>query len=232
MKLAKYLANLGYGTRRDVEQMIRRREVTRADGSPVAEGDDVQHDELRVRGVALDPAPDSVLMLNKPVGYVCSSRDAQRLVYELLPPRLLSRSPVMAPIGRLDRDTSGLLLLTDDGRLNHRLTSPRSHVAKTYEVTLAESLRGDEGELFASGTLVLESELTPLAPARLEVLGDRSARLTITEGRYHQVRRMFVAAGNHVVALHRSGVGQLELGALPSREWRLLGDDDLAALLG
>lgn len=231
MKLAKYLANLGYGTRRDVEQMIRRRQVTRTDGTPVADGDDVRHEELRVGGKPLDPPPGSVLMLHKPVGYVCSSRDAQKLVYELLPPRLLSRSPVMAPIGRLDRETSGLLLLTDDGRINHRLTSPRSHVPKSYDVLLAEDLRGDEAALFASGSLMLESETTPLAPAMLEVLGARTARVTITEGRYHQVRRMFAAAGNHVTALHRSSVGSLGLGGLEVGAWRVLDQEEIATLL-
>ena len=232
MKLIKYLANLGYGTRRDVEQMIRRREVTRTDGTVVAEGDAVPHDELRVSGKPLDPPPGSVLMLHKPVGYVCSSRDAQKLVYELLPPRLLSRSPVMAPIGRLDRDTSGLLLLTDDGRINHRLTSPRSHVPKTYEVTLADDLRGDEATLFASGALLLESETTALAPASLVVLGARQACVIVTEGRYHQVRRMFAAAGNHVTALHRSAVGRLDLGTLDTGAWRVVGDDEVESLLG
>ena len=93
---------------------------------------------------------------------------------------------------------------------------------KTYEADLAEPLRGDEAALFASGTLMLDSETTPLQPAMLEPIGERKARLTITEGRYHQVRRMFAAAGNHLEALHRSRVGALELRDLPEGEWRLL----------
>ena len=232
MKLAKYLANLGYGSRRDVERMVKYREVTRADGTALAEGDDVTHDEIRVDGKPLDPPPGSVLMLHKPVGYVCSSRDAIKLVYELLPSRFLARSPVMAPVGRLDRDTSGVLLVTDDGKLNHRITSPRTHLPKTYEVTLASDLRGDEGALFASGTLLLESEETPLAPAELTVLDARHVRLTITEGRYHQVRRMFAAVGNLVTTLHRSALGPLELGDLPLSAWRLLSADEVARLRG
>jgi 16S rRNA pseudouridine516 synthase len=120
--------------------------------------------------------------------------------------------------------------MTDDGALLHRIVSPRSHLQKAYEATLARDLRGDEGAIFASGTLLLESERTPLAPATLAVLGPRLAQLTITEGRYHQVRRMFAAVGNHVAELHRSRVGGLTLGALEIGQWRALDDADLAKL--
>ena len=132
----------------------------------------------------------------------------------------------------MDRDTSGLLLLTDDGALLHRIVSPKAKLAKTYEATLAQDLRGDEAALFASGTLLLESETTPLAAAALEVVDPRHARLVLTEGRYHQVRRMFAAVGNHVDALHRSRVGRLELGELKPGEWRVLEDEDLRRLFG
>ena len=125
-------------------------------------------------------------------------------------------------MGRLDRDTSGLLLLTDDGALLHRIVSPKTHLPKVYEAVLAQDLRGDEVELFASGTLMLESEKDPLAPAQLEVVAPRFARLTLTEGRYHQVRRMFAATGNHVVSLHRSRIGGLALDGLPAGEWKIL----------
>jgi 16S rRNA pseudouridine516 synthase len=171
-------------------------------------------------------------MLHKPVGYTCSTKDAGRLVYDLLPPRFRLRDPVLSTVGRLDRDTSGLLLMTDDGKLLHRIISPRSNLPKTYEATLAAPLRGDEVSLFASGTLMLESEQTPLRPALLEDVGERRARLTITEGRYHQVRRMFAAVGNHVEALHRTRVGGLDLGGLASGQWRLLDAGDLSRLFG
>jgi 16S rRNA pseudouridine516 synthase len=136
----------------------------------------------------------------------------------------------MATVGRLDADTSGLLLLTDDGALNHRLTSPRSHVPKTYVATLAEPLRGDEAARFASGTMRLQGEDTPLLPAQLEVLGEREAALTIREGRYHQVRRMLAATGNHVVALRRTSLGTLLLGGLPEGSWRVLAPVEREAL--
>lgn len=231
MKIIKYLSNLGYGTRREVTLLVKQQSVVRRDGSIVRDGDAFEHDELLVGGKALDPPPGSVLMLHKPVGYVCSSKDVSKLIYELLPPRFLQRSPVMAPIGRLDRETSGLLLVTDDGVINHRLSSPRTHVAKVYEVELATDLRGDEAELFAAGTLMLDSETTPLRPATLEPRGPRSALVSVTEGRYHQVRRMFAAAGNRVERLHRRSVGGLALRDLAPGQWRLLTLDEVADLL-
>ena len=230
MRLTRLIANLGYGSQRDVKAMIRDGRVTLADGSALSEASRAAHDDIRVDGEALDPAPGVVLMLNKPAGYTCSTADPGRIVYELLPPRFMRRNPIIAPVGRLDRDTTGLLLLTDDGKLLHRLTSPRHHVPKTYEVSLARPLDGTEAELFASGTLVLRSETTPLLPARLEATGPQTARLTITEGRYHQVRRMFAATGNHVERLHRAAIGLLALGDLPEGQWRVLGADEVAAL--
>jgi 16S rRNA pseudouridine516 synthase len=152
------------------------------------------------------------------------------VVYDLLPPRFRLRAPLLSTVGRLDRDTSGLLLMTDDGALLHRIVSPKSKLAKTYEATLAQELRGDESAVFASGTLLLESETTPLAPAKLEVVDARHARLVLTEGRYHQARRMFAAVGNHVEALHRSRVGGLTLGDLAPGQWRALDAHDLDTL--
>ncbi|GAB2508165.1 pseudouridine synthase [Lysobacter humi (ex Lee et al. 2017)] len=230
MKLLRLVANLGYGSRRQVQQMFREGRITDAAGE-VLYGDDVREaHEVRLDGEPLDPGPGLALMLHKPVGYTCSTKDAGRIVYDLLPARFRLRDPVLSTVGRLDRDTTGLLLMTDDGALLHRIISPKQHVPKVYEATLAQDLRGDEAALFASGTLMLESETTPLAPAQLEVLGPRHARLTITEGRYHQVRRMFAAVGNHVEALHRVRIGGLDLGELPAGQWRALDAADIARI--
>jgi 16S rRNA pseudouridine516 synthase len=169
-------------------------------------------------------------MLHKPTGYTCSTTDAGQIVYDLLPPRFLHRSPIVAAAGRLDRDTTGLLLMTDDGALLHRIVHPKRKLAKVYEAALARDLRGNEAKIFASGKLMLESEKTPLAPATLEVLGPRRARLTLTEGRYHQARRMFAAVGNHVETLHRSCLGGLTLGDLREGKWRALDANDLEQL--
>ena len=232
MKLVKLIANLGYGSRREVALMFREGRITDADGEVLYADDKVPHAAIFIDGEPLDPAPGLVIAMNKPVGYTCSTRDPSRLVYDLLPPRFRMRDPLLSTVGRLDRETSGLLLLTDDGKLLHRIISPKTHVAKVYEAHLAQDLRGDEAALFASGTLMLESETTPLAPARLEVLGSQRARITVTEGRYHQVRRMFAATGNAVTALERVAVGGLRLAdlGLEAGQWRRLGDEDVAEL--
>lgn len=230
MSLARTLSKLGYGTRQETERLLASRRVTTVGGVVLGDRDRAAHADILVDGHPLDPPSGAVILLHKPVGYVCSTSDRPPLVYELLPPRFLERDPLMAPVGRLDADTSGLLLLTDDGPLNHQLTSPRWHLPKGYEVTLAEPLGGHETALFASGTLALKGDDTPLLPARLEILEDRRARLTIREGRYHQVRRMFAAAGNHVLALERVTFGPLALGVLAPGAWRVLSADERAHL--
>lgn len=232
MRLIRLIANLGYGSQRDVKAMIRDGRITLADGTVLDEGAKAAHGDIRVDGEPLDPPAGLVLMLHKPEGYTCSTSDPGRIVHELLPGRFMRRNPIVAPVGRLDRDSTGLLLLTDDGSLAHRITSPKRHVPKTYEVTLARPLTGEEGEVFASGTLMLRSETTPLAPAGLVVTGERTARITITEGRYHQVKRMFAALGNHVERLHRAAIGGLSLGDLGEGRWRPLSPDEVALVLG
>ena len=230
MKLVKLIANLGYGSRKQVAQLFREGRITDAAGEVLYADDQVAHADVRVDGEPLDPPPGLVLMLHKPLGVTCSTRDPGRIVHDLLPPRFRLRTPLLSTVGRLDRDTSGLLLLTDDGALLHRIVSPKSKLAKTYEATLAQDLRGDEAAVFASGSLLLASETTPLAPATLEPMDARHARLVLTEGRYHQVRRMFAAVGNHVEALHRSRIGGLELDGLAPGQWRVLADTDLQRL--
>ncbi len=218
LKLAKHLAGLGYGSRKEVAIAIRDGRVTGEEG------------DLRFDGEPVDPPHGMVLMLNKPAGFTCSHADQGRLVYELLPPRYQKRDPKVSSVGRLDAETTGLLLFTDDGALLHKLISPKSNLPKTYEATLARPLEGHEAVLFASGTLVLRGEEKPCLPAQLQVTGERTAALTLTEGRYHQVRRMFAAAGNHVEALHRSRFGPLRLEGLPEGAWRILTGDEVAAL--
>ena len=236
MKLLKLIANLGYGSRKQVTALFREGRITGAGGDVLYADDELdvhaRHEDIRIDGEPLDPPPGLLLMLHKPVGFTCSTKDQGRLVYDLLPPRFRLRDPVLSTVGRLDRDTSGLLLLTDDGGLLHRIISPKSAMPKIYEATLARPLRGDEAAIFAAGTLMLESETKPLLPAGLEVFDPQRARLTLHEGRYHQVRRMFAAVGNHVESLHRVSVGGLALGDLPEGQWRALDEADRAALFG
>ena len=230
MKLVKLLANLGYGSRKQVQGMFREGLITDAEGEVLYADDQVAHEAIRVEGEPLDPPQGLTLMLHKPRYYTCSTKDKGRLIYDLLPPRFRERSPVLSSVGRLDRDTSGLLLMTDDGALLHRIVSPKSRLDKAYQVTVAEDLRGDEVARFASGALMLEADDKPLLPAELHVRSAREAELVLHEGRYHQARRMFAAVGNHVQALHRSRIGGLSLGDLPEGEWRMLDAADLETL--
>lgn len=236
VRLDKLLANLGYGSRKEIAVLARAGAVRLGDEAiksadqRVALDADLQA-RLTVQGKPVDPLPGMALMLNKPLGVTCSHKEAGPLVYDLLPARWRRRDPALSTVGRLDKDTSGLLLLTDDGALLHRIISPRSQLEKRYRATLARPLRGDEGDVFAAGTLMLEGEDKPLLPAVLEVLSPTEAALTITEGRYHQVRRMFAAVGNHVEALHRERIGGLSLpGDLAPGAFRLMAERDIGAL--
>ena len=228
MKLVKLIANLGYGSRREVQMMFREGRITDPQGEVLYADDRVAHDVIRIDDEPLDPPSGLLLMLHKPTGYTCSTKDPGRVIYDLLPPRFRLRDPLLSPVGRLDRDTSGLLLMTDDGQLLHRITAPKSALPKVYVATLANELRGDEAEIFGSGTFMLESETTPLAPAVIEPLSAREARITLIEGRYHQIRRMFAAIGNHVETLQRLSLGGLTLDGLEPGQWRVLDATDLA----
>ena len=235
-RLDRLLANLGYGSRREVTDLVARRQVVldgavvKDAGARIAISSDLAQ-RMTVAGQPLDPPAPLTLLMHKPLGVVCSHREAGRSVYELLPARWRARIPALSTIGRLDKETSGLLLITDDGPFLHRVISPKNHVAKRYLATLDRPLEGSEAEAFAAGTLLLEGETDPLAPAVLEPLGPTQALLTITEGRYHQVRRMFAAVGNHVTDLHRDRIGGLALPAdLEPGAWRILNPDEQAAI--
>lgn len=233
----RLLANLGYGTRKEAARLIRGGAVLLR-GQPLTDPSKPiprpAPEEMTVEGEPLDPLPPLTMILHKPAGFVCSHRDPEggTDVFDLLPPRFRLRDPRLGIAGRLDKESTGMVLLTDDGQLLHRVTSPKRHLPKTYHVTLDRPLRGDEVEIFASGTLVLRGEEErPLKPAELLVIGERTATVVLREGRYHQIRRMFAALGNHVVRLHRQSIGELALGSLPEGEWRVLTETDLALLL-
>ena len=237
LRIDRLLGNLGYGSRRDIMGLCRSGRVL-LDGGRVPSADLKVPLEpglaarLTVDGAALDPLPGLVLAMNKPLGTTCSHDEAGPLIYDLLPDRWRRREPPLSSAGRLDKDTSGLLLLTDDGALLHRIISPRSEATKRYRATLAEPLRPDAAAVLASGRLVLKGEDRPLLPAHLVLEEPTLAVVTLVEGRYHQVRRMFAALGNRVVALHRDRIGGLDLpGDLAPGDWRVLDDVEIAAAL-
>jgi 16S rRNA pseudouridine516 synthase len=222
-RLDQLLSNLGYCSRREARAWLEAGRVSIAGAAADDPGRRVDAAAVRVDGAPLDHPAGLLLLLHKPTGLVCSHDEREGPnVYSLLPERWRRRNPPVTSIGRLDKDTSGLLLLTDQSPLVHRLTSPKHKVPKVYRATVDRDLGAELIPLFASGTLLLAGEKEPCAPATLRLLGARAAELTLTEGRYHQVRRMFSACGAEVLTLHRARFGALELGDLKPGEWREL----------
>lgn len=222
-RLDQLLSSLGYCSRREAVSWVKNGRVLL--GETVLRKPDVKVDPLLVTvdGEPLE-APNGLLaILHKPVGYVCTHSEGEGPnVYELLPDQWLRRNPAVTSVGRLDKETSGLLLVTDIGELVHRHTSPKSVIEKAYIAEVDRDLEASLVQVFAQGDLMLRSEEKPCLPARLEILAERTARLTLTEGRYHQVRRMFASQGWHVEKLHRERVGSYTLEDLPEGEWRLV----------
>jgi 16S rRNA pseudouridine516 synthase len=222
-RLDQLLANLGYCSRREARAFIADGRVTIA-GRPAGDpGQKIFAADIRVDAEPLDHPDGLLLMLHKPVGRVCSHDEREGPnIYSLLPERWRRRHPPVTSVGRLDKDTSGLLLLTDQSPLVHRLTSPKHKVPKRYRATLDRDASPEWIARFAGGTLLLEGETNPCAPAELKIISPRDVELTLTEGRYHQVRRMFSVLGATVLTLHRPRFGELELGDLPAGQWREL----------
>ena len=211
MQLAQILFSQGFGTRRECAGLIRHGAV-QVDGQtiddPWAEFDPAGF-SFSVNGEAWAYHEKALVVLNKPAGYECSQKPRNHpSVMTLLPPPLRTRG--IQPIGRLDEDTTGLLLLTDDGALIHRLIHPKRHVPKVYEVTAKHPVTPEMVTRLTTG-VVLDDDPAPVRAVACEITGPNSLRLTLTEGKYHQVKRMVAAVGNRVEALHRSAFGALTL---------------------
>lgn len=216
------LASLGYCSRREARDWVRAGRVTIAGTAADDSAQKAAPAAVRVDGEPLDHPDGLLVMVHKPRGLVCSHDEGEGpTVYSLLPARWRERNPPVTSVGRLDKETSGLLLLTDQAQLVHRLTSPKHKVPKVYRATTDRDLPDELVAQFASGTLQLDGERAPCAPAELRIVAPRKADLTLTEGKYHQVRRMFAAAcGATVLSLHRERFGDLTLGDLKPGAWR------------
>ena len=231
MKLSQVLFSQGFGARRECEGLILAGHVTLANAVCDNPFFELDPDGL-VFGVRGEPWPyhaKALVLLHKPAGYECSQKPKHHpSVMSLLPPPLRVRG--LQPVGRLDEDTTGLLLMTDDGALIHRLTSPKKHVPKVYEIETTEPVTDVQVDELRRG-VVLHDDPLPVCAADCEQTGERALRMTLLEGKYHQVKRMVAATGNTVHALHRSRYGLL---ALPSDlrpgQWRWLAGP--AAVLG
>lgn len=227
MRLDKFLAENTGLTRSQAAKELKAGLVT-VNGEIVKSGavKISEQDEICYDGEQLTWVEDGVyFMLNKPQGCVCSHDETDYpSVYQFFDYPLSTR---LHTAGRLDADTTGLVLLTDDGKWSHRITSPKHHCEKTYLVTLADPVEDFYTEKLQEGIL-LRGEKTPTLPAELEILDDYNVNLTISEGRYHQVKRMFAALGNKVVALHRWRIGNIVLDeTLEEGEFRLLSEQEI-----
>lgn len=223
LRIDQLLSRYGYCSRREAKAWVKQGRVTVADAVAKSADDRVPVDTVRIDGEPVE-CPDGILaLLHKPAGLICSHDTAEGAsVYSLFPPRWLARNPAITTVGRLDKDTTGVLLVTDQGDWVHRWTSPKHKVEKVYEATLDRAPGAELIELFASGKLLLAEEDKPCEPARLELLGGAEVRLTLTEGRYHQVKRMFASHGLQVLRLHRARFGEFTVNDLAPGQWRLL----------
>jgi 16S rRNA pseudouridine516 synthase len=227
MRIDRFIGNATSLSRSQVHRVIRAGRVwvdgiqVKKASTPVSLDAEVTLDESKVA-----PPLPRYFMLHKPVGVVSATRDpSQRTVLDLFD---VPKRSALHIAGRLDIDSSGLVLVTDDGQWSHRITAPSNHCPKVYYVTLAEPLTEEQAASVSAG-LLLKGENKPTKPARVERVSARELRLTITEGRYHQVKRMFAALGNHVVALHRLSIGGLALDqSLEPGAYRPLSAEEIA----
>lgn len=183
-----------------------------------------ENNHISLAGQRLTPRPPRYIMLHKPAGYLCSHQDgAYPSIFHWL---TLEHAEQLHLVGRLDADTTGLVLVTDDGRWSYHLTHPDNGCRKVYRVTLRSPVSGDTAQQFSQG-LMLQGETRTTLPAQLQIITPTEILLTLTEGRFHQVKRMFAAVDNKVVALHREQIGQLQLDT-PVGEWRYLTPAEIA----
>ena len=222
-RLDARLVAAGAGPRKIIQQAIRRGRVT-VDGTVIKKTGDRTDGEVALDGVVYTAPPISLIM-HKPAGYSCSHQMAEApLIYELLP----GHWPAFQTIGRLDRDTTGLLILTRDGQLNHRISSPKHEVSKEYHLTYDGTLKPTAVAKFSRGVALDDG---PCRPARIELLDDNQAVVTLTEGRFHQVKRMIAAVNGTVTQLHRHRIGGLTVpDDLEPGDWREITADELSAL--
>lgn len=228
-RLDKLLGHMAVGSRKEIKAMVKAGRIV-VDGAP-ARDPGMQVDPalatIAVDGVPLTYQQHFYVLLHKPGGVITATDDPrQRTVLDVLPAELKHRD--LFPVGRLDKDTEGLLLLTTDGELGHRLLSPKWHVPKRYLARVDRPLEPGDPEAFAVGIALDDGYVT--LPGRLEITGPQEGIVTIHEGKYHQVKRMFEARGKRVVYLKRLSMGPLSLGALPCGEARPLSEEEVAAI--
>lgn len=228
IRLDKLLANASVGSRKEVGLLIREGRVE-VDGVVVEKpGKRVEEGaRLLVDGKALEAKKYVYYLLHKPEGVISATRDQNKTVLDVIRPEDFRKG--LFPVGRLDKDTTGLLLLTNNGDLAHRLLSPKRGIEKTYLARVDKELREEDVQAFKKGFLLLPENIIT-QPAKLIILGDTLGQVTITEGKYHQVKRMFAKVGKEVLQLKRIAMGPLQLGNLEKGSYRPLSEEEVAKL--
>lgn len=230
-RLDQLISSLGYASRKEASYLVKEGRLTVEGIEKVKVDMRVNPLDVRLDGEELDNPLGLLILMNKPTGYVCSHNASEGpSVFDLLPEQWNLRTPAIQTIGRLDKDTSGLLLLTDQYDMIHILTSPKNHVTKIYVAELESDISEKAVDIFASGTLLLEGEKKPCLEAKLEIISPRKARIHINEGRFHQVRRMFEHVGSPVLTLHREKFAELDLEGVALGEFKLL-NPELSSVL-
>ncbi|HEX2959175.1 MAG TPA: pseudouridine synthase [Chitinispirillaceae bacterium] len=220
-RIDKILANHGYTSRRGSELFLKTHRVTVKNIRIFDPSSKAEPSELLIDDQPVDHPGGIFILMNKPAGYVCSHDPSEgSLVFDLLPEQWMHRNPVPTTIGRLDKDTTGALLITDRMDLVHRLISPSQHVSKVYHVTVDSDIANSIIDTFKSGNLLLKGEKKSCLPAQLEILDSRNARVTLEEGKYHQVKRMFASQGYTVLTLHRESFGEWDVEGLNEGCWK------------
>jgi len=222
-RLDQILSSLGYCSRREAKDWIKKGRVRHLDNCALKTSLKVDPHQILIDDEPLDHPQGLLVLLNKPAGFVCSHESREgSTVYELLPPRWLNRNPRIETIGRLDKDTTGVLLFTDQGPINHRWTSPKHHVDKRYHVTTDLPISKELIPEFASGNLLLDGESKTCRPAALSLISENTAHLSLVEGKFHQVKRMFEHFGLTVTRLHRESFGQYVLHDLDEGKFQIV----------
>ena len=225
-RIDKLLSSLGYGSRKEIKQMINSCVVTSA-GAIIKDNTQVVNPRnIKISNKSIKYYSGVNVILNKPIGYVCTRKSIENSIFKLFPNQWILRRPKVNTAGRLDVDATGIIIITDDGKLLHRIISPKNKVSKVYRVKLEKVIKSNYKSFFESGECIIKSESKPCKPVQFKKIGNNTAELELIEGKYHQIKKMFSVLNNTVIELNRIKIGNLRLNGLKLGQWRELIDKD------
>ena len=226
IKVGKFLSTKGYGSRKHIKQMIKNELILEGDTIVKDFNSMVNPQDVNIEGEGVEFYDKINIVINKPKGYVCS-RVGEDSIFKLLPKIWLNRKPKVNTVGRLDKDTSGILVITDDGHFLHKIISPKHKISKVYKVMLEKKTDIKDKQILESGGLIIDGEHKPCKPVLFNQIDPFNVILTMYEGKYHQIKKMFTACNNKVIELSRIQLGCLPLKSLKVGKWKELTEDDI-----